>query len=137
MPFQLPKQALPALGAFAIPILDRDQSLRPVGSHANHDQRAEAIVIESDVEVHVIDPDIPGVAVGEAPLLKRPILGFPLVGRDGAPRGAVVGQALSASALRRRPTSAAVPSIVAAVPKTWKSGRWSTTPTPCSANHLA
>src|SRR6266403_114319 len=46
-------------------------------------------------------------------------------------------QVLPSSALRRRPTSVAAPSIAGAVPKTWKSGRWSTTPTPFSANHLA
>src|SRR5436309_2130457 len=46
-------------------------------------------------------------------------------------------QAALPSALRRRPTSAAVPSTAGAVPKTWKSGRCSTTPTPWSTNHFA
>jgi hypothetical protein len=42
---EVPQQRRPALGAFAIPVFDRNQFRRPVGSHTNHHERAEAIVV--------------------------------------------------------------------------------------------
>src|SRR5262249_5935883 len=52
---------------------------------------------------------------------------------DPAPRGHAPGSSARPSWATRAPA----PSMVRAVPKTWKSGRWSTTATRCSANHLA
>ena len=77
---QVAEHGLPALGALAVAILDRDQLLRPVGSHVDHHQRAEAVVLQPDVEMHAIDPHVDVVAVGETTLLEGPVLGFPLGG---------------------------------------------------------
>ena len=95
------------LSALSRAVLDRDQLLRPVGSHANHDQRAKAIVVKSDVEVHAIDPDVHVVAVGGVPLLEGPVLDVPLVrsrARDTSaqrvPRKLALGSARSHSVTR-------------------------------------
>jgi len=58
---QLAQHGFPALRALAVAVLDSDKLLRPVGAHADHHERAEAVVLQPDVEVHTIDP----VAVGE------------------------------------------------------------------------
>ena len=58
--------------------------------------------------------------------------------RDGRPRAAGQAQARSCSiCLRSAATSSLAPSSAGALPKTWKSGRWSTTAAPCSANQRA
>jgi len=38
---QVAEQSLPALGALAVAVLDRDQLLRPICPHADHHERAE------------------------------------------------------------------------------------------------
>ena len=78
--FRFAEHSLPALGALPVAVLDRDQLLRPVGPHADHDERAEAVVLQPDVEVDAIDPDVDVVAVGEAALLEGAVLSLPLVG---------------------------------------------------------
>ena len=55
---QVAQHGLPALRALAVTVLDRNQFLGSVRPDADHDQRAEAIVVEADVEVHAIDPDV-------------------------------------------------------------------------------
>src|SRR5262245_5257272 len=67
---QVTEHRLPALGALAVAVLDRDQFLCPVGWHADHHERAEAVMLQPDAEVDAIDPHVDVVAVGEAALLE-------------------------------------------------------------------
>jgi hypothetical protein len=76
------EHGLPALGALPVAVLNRDQFFRPAGPHADHHERAEAVILQADVEVNAIDPDVDIVAVGEAALLERAVLGLPLVGQS-------------------------------------------------------
>src|SRR6185369_17852560 len=75
--FQVTEHRLPTLGALARAVLDGDQLLRPVGPRADHHERAEAVVVQPDVEMHAIDPDVHVVAIGEAAFLEGPVLGLP------------------------------------------------------------
>ncbi len=68
-------------GPLPVAILDRDQLLCPVKSHADHRERAEAVVFQPDVEVHAIDPDGDAIAVAQAALLERSLFGVPVVGQ--------------------------------------------------------
>src|SRR4029450_4323914 len=63
---QVPEHGLPALGALPVAPPARDQLLGPVGPHADHHERAEAIVLQPDVEMHAIDPHVD--VVGSASL---------------------------------------------------------------------
>jgi hypothetical protein len=94
-PLQVAEHCLPTLRALAVAVLDGDQLLRPVGPHADHDQRAEPVVLQADVEVHAVDADVHVVAVGEAPLLEIPVLVLPLVGQPRDVRGGQTGRVLS------------------------------------------
>jgi hypothetical protein len=40
----------------AIAVVDRDQFLGAIGPHADHHERAQAIVVESGVEVDAVGP---------------------------------------------------------------------------------
>ena len=71
------QQLRPALGTFAAPVLERDELLRPVGARADDHQRAQAVVLQPDVEVNPVDPDIDVVTIGQVALPKLPILVFP------------------------------------------------------------
>ena len=50
-------QALFKIDALSRQALDRGQLLRAVGPRADHDQGAEPVIFEPDVEVHPVDPD--------------------------------------------------------------------------------
>src|SRR6202140_640811 len=57
-PLEVAQQRLPALGTLPVAILDREQLLLAVGPRADHDQGAEPVVFEPDIEVHPVDPDV-------------------------------------------------------------------------------
>ena len=71
------QQLRPALGTFAVPVLERDELLRPVGARADDHQRAQAVVLQPDVEVNPVDPDIDVVPISQVALPELPILVFP------------------------------------------------------------
>src|ERR1700674_5329410 len=64
-PLEVAQQRLPALGTLPVAILDREQLLLAVGPRADHDQGAEPIVFEPNVEVHPVDPDVNVLAARE------------------------------------------------------------------------
>ena len=71
----------PALRALPVAVLDRDQLLRPVRPHADHHQRAQAVLFQADAEVHAIGPDVDVVAVGEIARLERLVVRLPRGGQ--------------------------------------------------------
>src|SRR5215468_7059338 len=67
----------PAIGALAIAVFDGDQCLRPVGPHADHHERAQAILLEPDAEVPAIDPHVHVVDIVQIPSPPRVVLRLP------------------------------------------------------------
>jgi hypothetical protein len=74
---QIPQHRCPAVGALAVAVLNRDEFLRAVGAHANHHERAEAILLEPHAEVHAIDPHVHVIDVVQIPLPPGVILPLP------------------------------------------------------------
>src|SRR5229473_6783138 len=62
---EIAQQGLPALGALPVAIFDRQQLLLAVGPRADHNQGAEPVVLEPDVEMHPIDPHVNVLAPGQ------------------------------------------------------------------------
>ena len=57
-PLELTQHRLPAFGTFAITVFDRQQFLLAVWTGADHHQGAEPIIIQPDIEMDSIHPDI-------------------------------------------------------------------------------
>ena len=50
------QQISPRLGRLAVAISDRDQFLASVGTHAQHHQQAQFLLLQPDLEMDPVDP---------------------------------------------------------------------------------
>jgi len=78
-PLELAQQRLPAFGALAVAVLDRQQFLLPIGTHVDHHQGAEPINLETDIEMYAVDPDIDVFALAQVAAAKVVIFFLPAV----------------------------------------------------------
>src|SRR5436309_782197 len=76
-PLELTQDGLPAFGTFTIAVLDRQQFLIPIGAHADHHQGAEPIIIQPDIEMHAVDPDVDVLTPAQVTSTKIGIFFFP------------------------------------------------------------
>ena len=76
-PLQVAQHRQPALGALPIPILDGDHLLRAVRPRPDHDQGAQPVVFEADVEVDPVRPDVDVVPVRQVAPPERGVLRLP------------------------------------------------------------
>jgi hypothetical protein len=80
-PLELAQHRLPTLGALPVTVLDRQQLLLPIGARADHHQGAEPVVIQTDVEVNPVHPDIDILAPAQVALAKVGIFFLPAGGQ--------------------------------------------------------
>jgi len=80
-------QQRPGLRRLPVAVGDRDETLLAVEAHADDDETAQAVLLETDVEVDPVDRDVDVVSVGEAPAHERPVLNLPSGGQPGDHRG--------------------------------------------------
>jgi hypothetical protein len=52
----VPEQVGPRLRRLAVPIGERDQLFGAVGTHADHHQQADVVLLQADLEVDPVDP---------------------------------------------------------------------------------
>src|SRR5665648_1001696 len=75
------QQVRPGLGGLAVPVVQGDQLLGPVGAHPDHDQQAHLVLLEADLEVDPVDPHVHVVAPGQGAGVERGGLVLPLRGQ--------------------------------------------------------
>jgi len=80
-------QQRPGRRRLPVAVRDRDELLLPVEAHADDDETAQAVLLETDVEVDPVDRDIDVVSVGDAPAHERPVFSLPSGGQPGDHRG--------------------------------------------------
>jgi hypothetical protein len=66
-----------------VPVVERDQLLGTVGTHADHHQQAHLVLLEADLEVDPVDPHVHVVGLGQRPLVERGRLVLPVLGQPG------------------------------------------------------
>jgi hypothetical protein len=83
----VPEQVGPRLRRLAVPIGERDQLFGTVGTHADHHQQADLVLLQADLKVDPVDPQVHVVGVGQGPLVERGRLVLPVLGQPGDRRG--------------------------------------------------
>ena len=63
-PLATAEQVGPRLRALAVPVIQGDQLLGPVGADADHHQQAHLVLREPDLEVDAVDPHVHVVGAG-------------------------------------------------------------------------
>jgi hypothetical protein len=81
------QQIGPRLGQLPIPVCQGDEFLASISTHPDHHQKAQLLLLEADLEVNPVDPQIYVVSARQIPLTEG--LGFvlPLRGKPGDRRG--------------------------------------------------
>src|SRR5229473_3397624 len=98
---EIAQQRLPALGALPVAIFDRQQLLLAVGPRADHNQGAEPVVFEPNVEVHSVDPHINVLAPGQIASAKGSMFLLPAGGQSGDVGRRQTGRVLAQQAFQR------------------------------------
>src|ERR1700687_1376838 len=98
---EIAQQRLPALGALPAAIFARQQLLLAVGPRADHNQGAEPVVFEPNVEVHSVDPHINVLAPGQIASAKGRMLLLPAGGQSGDVGRRQTGRVLAQQAFQR------------------------------------
>ena len=78
-----PQQIGPGLGRLPIAVGQRDELLVAVGTHADHHQQAEFLLLEADLEVDAVDPQVDVVGARQIALPEGLGLVLPLRGQPG------------------------------------------------------
>jgi hypothetical protein len=86
------QQIGPGLGRFPVSVGQRDQLLPAVRAHADHHQQAEFVLLEADVDVDAIRPQVHVVHVRQIPGGERSLLGLPGLGQRGDHRPGQAGR---------------------------------------------
>ena len=82
-PATRPQQIGPRLGRLAVPVGQRDELLAAVGAHPDHHQQAQLLLLEADLEVDPVDPQVHVVGARQDALGERLGLVLPLRGQPG------------------------------------------------------
>ena len=72
------KHREPALLAFPVAILNGDQLLAAVFTNADQHERAQAIFLEADTEMHSVSPDVGEALRSDVPIAEPLVLLLPL-----------------------------------------------------------
>jgi hypothetical protein len=88
------QQVGPRLTGLAEPVGQGDQLLGAIDPDADHDQQAHLVLLEADLEVDPVDPQVHVVGLGQRPLPERCCVVLPLRGEPGdRRRGQACGRA--------------------------------------------
>jgi hypothetical protein len=93
----------PAIGRLAEAVLHGDQLLGTVRTCPDHDQRAEPVLLQANVEVNAVDPDVDVVAIPEIAALEAPVFLLPDREQVRDVGRAEPGRILAEQRLQRRP----------------------------------
>jgi len=74
------QQIRPGLDRLAVAIGQRDELLAAVGPHAEEHQQAQLVLLEADVDVDAVGPQVDVVHPGQVPASERLLLGLPGLG---------------------------------------------------------
>ena len=74
---QVTQQRLPGIGGLPVALSDGDELLVAVLAHSDDDKSAQAGLLEANVEVHAVDPDVDVVPIGKRPVHEGLVLGLP------------------------------------------------------------
>ena len=77
------QQVRPRLRRLAVPISEGDQLLAAVGADADHDQQAQLVLLQPDVHVDPVGPQVDVVHPGQVPLGEGTLLRLPGFGEPG------------------------------------------------------
>ena len=76
--FEIAQLLGPRLRGLPIAVADRNEFLAAIGAHTDEHQAAQPLVLQTDVEVDPVGPEIDVVDLAQVPLLKRCQLLAPL-----------------------------------------------------------
>jgi hypothetical protein len=71
----------PRLGGFPVPVGQCHEFFAPVGTYADHHQQAEFVLLQADVDMDAVRPEIHVVHIRQIVLAERTLLGLPLLGQ--------------------------------------------------------
>ena len=77
------QQIRPRPGRLTVAIGQRDEFLAAVGAHPDHHQQAQFVLLESDVDVDAVGPQVHVVHAGEVAFGEGTLLGLPGLGELG------------------------------------------------------
>jgi len=77
------QQVSPRLGGLPVPVSQRDQLFAPVGAHADHHQQAQLVLLQPDVHVDAVRPQVDVVRPGQVTGGEGALLGLPGLGKPG------------------------------------------------------
>jgi hypothetical protein len=75
------QQVCPGLDRLPVPVGERDELLPPVGADTDHDQQAQLVLLQPDVDVDAVDPQVDVVHDRQIPGGERALLGLPGLGQ--------------------------------------------------------
>ena len=78
-----PQQISPRLGRLPVPVGQGDEFLAAIGAHPDHHQQAQLLLLEADLEVDAVDPQVDVVGARQIPLPEGLGLVLPLRGQPG------------------------------------------------------
>ncbi|GAA4930490.1 hypothetical protein GCM10023334_037540 [Nonomuraea thailandensis] len=85
-PGAIAQQVGPGFGRFAVAVGEGDEFLTAVGAHPDQHQQAESVLLQADVDVNAISPQIDIVDTGQVTGSEGTLLGLPLLGELGDDR---------------------------------------------------
>jgi hypothetical protein len=77
------QQIGPRFGGFAVAVGDRDEFLAAISTHPDHHQQAQFGLIQPNLEVDTVDPQVDVVSAGQIALPEGVGLVLPLAGQPG------------------------------------------------------
>jgi hypothetical protein len=75
------QQIRPGLGRLAVAVGQGDELLAPIGAHADEHQQAQLVLLEADVDVDAVGPQVDVVHARQAPAGERLLLALPGLGQ--------------------------------------------------------
>ena len=98
----VPQQVSPRLRGLPEPVRERDELLAAVGADADHHQQAHLVLLQPDLQMDPVDPQVHVVGAHERPGVERAGLVLPLAGEPGD-RGRRQAGIRTKELLQRRP----------------------------------
>ncbi len=103
---EVAQQLRPGFAALAVAVSQGHQLLAAVGAHADDDQAAQPVLLESDAEVQPVNPPVHVVARGQIPLAPLRVLSLPALGQAADGRRGEAGIGAEERRQRRREVAA-------------------------------
>ena len=85
--FGVTQQIRPRAGRLAVAVGERDQFLAAVGAYSDQHQQTQLGLLEADLDVDPVSPEVHVIHAGQVPLPERVGLGRPGLGEPGDRRG--------------------------------------------------